>query len=202
MINFDSLLFNIDISGRLPRPGSLLVAEPFLRERYFNHAVIGLVEYAPGSSAMGVVMNRSTGHALQSLIGGVTVEKPIDVYCGGPLACDRLYFLHSLGDIIPDSAQIADSGLYIGGDYSAMLDYVNSGYPIDGCMRFFIGYSGWEERQLDDELKKNVWAVTDIPGSPSQALTGADNAYWHRVVRAMGPSYRGWLYHSDNIHDN
>lgn len=202
MIDFDSILFNIDIASRLPRPGSLLVAEPFLREQYFKHAVICLVEYAPGASAMGVVMNRITGHPLQNLYQGITVKKPIDVYCGGPIACDRLYFLHTLGDIIPDSAPIADSGLYIGGDFHAMVDYINSGYPVDGCMRFFIGYSGWDENQLDGELRQNVWAVTSLPKSPALALSLSEDAYWHNVVRSMGPDYRGWLYHPGNIHAN
>ena len=51
MIDFESLLFNIDISTRcIPRAGSLLVAEPFLRERYFHHAVICLVDYEPRGS--------------------------------------------------------------------------------------------------------------------------------------------------------
>ena len=47
MIDFESLIFNIDIDRRfIPHPGSLLVAEPFLRERYFHHSVICLVEIA------------------------------------------------------------------------------------------------------------------------------------------------------------
>ena len=201
MINFDSLLFNIDFQQRLPGPGSLLVAEPFLREKYFHHSVICLVDYEPGGSAMGIVLNRQTGTPLQSLISGITVERPIPVFCGGPMSCDRLYFIHSLGSIIPGSKPIADSGLYIGGSFEAMTDYVNSGYPVEGCIRFFIGYSGWSERQLDEEIGNNVWAVAETP-SAEMVLTAEEDAYWHRTVRAMGDDYRGWLFHPWNIHAN
>lgn len=196
MINFESVIFNIDICKRVPHPGTLLVAEPFLREQYFNHAVICLIDYAIGKESMGIVLNRATGYTLNSLVSKVTVKTDIPVFCGGPMSCDRLYFIHTLGDIIPDSREIRP-GLYIGGDFNAMLDYVNSGYPIEGKIRFFIGYSGWDIGQLDGELRKNVWAVTDITDN-SSLLSGEENQYWHNLVRSMGKSYRGWLYHPQN----
>lgn len=196
MINFESVLFNIDISSQLPHPGALLVAEPFLREQYFNHAVICLIDYRINKESMGIVLNRTTNYTLNSLVDKISVKDEIPVFCGGPMSCDRLYFIHTLGDIIPDSREIVH-GLYIGGNFDAMLDYVNSGYPTEGKIRFFIGYSGWDIGQLDGELRKSVWAVTDIPEIDT-LLTGEENSYWHNLVRSMGKRYRGWLYHPQN----
>ncbi len=201
MIDFESLLFNIDIGTRcMPGAGSLLVAEPFLRERYFHHAVICLVDYEPRGSAMGIVMNMRTNYTLQDLLPSVTVASPLAVYCGGPMSCDRLYFMHTLGDLIPDSREIC-RGMYIGGNFDSMLSIVNDGYAADGHLRFFLGYSGWGVGQLDEELLKNVWAVKDII-SVGDVLTGEEDAYWHRAVRAMGRKYKGWLYHPRNPHYN
>lgn len=200
MINFDSILFNIDISDRLPQTGSLLVAEPFLREQYFNHAAICLIEYEVGRPAMGVVMNRSTGYRLADLMNIDTAAGDIPVYCGGPMSCDRLYFLHSLGDIFPGARQITDR-LWVGGDFDTMRDYINSGYPTDGQVRFFIGYSGWDAGQLENELHDHVWAVTEIPQGQNP-LIGSDDAYWHKLVRSMGSDFRGWRYHPQNPHAN
>ena len=45
MNKIDSLLFNIDLPKGVPCRGALLVAEPFLKEKYFNHAVICLIDY-------------------------------------------------------------------------------------------------------------------------------------------------------------
>lgn len=201
MIDFESLIFNIDIDRRfIPHPGSLLVAEPFLRERYFHHSVICLVDYEERGSAMGIVLNNRTSYTLQEILPSVTAENPIPVYCGGPMSCDRLYFMHTLGDLIPDSREIVP-GLYIGGDFDTVLSIVNDGYPVDGHLRFFLGYSGWDAEQLDGELLKSVWAVTDIP-SVASMLSGEEDAYWHSVVRSMGEKYRGWLYHPRNPHSN
>ena len=137
MIDYDNMLFNIDIASGMPHPGAILVSEPFLREEYFAHAVICLVDYGLEESSMGVVMNRSTAYTLQGLVQGVSRREDVPVFCGGPMSCDRLYYLHTLGQFIPDSRQVVP-GLYIGGDFNAMLDYVNSGLDIDGHIRFFI----------------------------------------------------------------
>ncbi|MCM1076745.1 MAG: YqgE/AlgH family protein [Bacteroides sp.] len=201
MIDFESLLFNIDIDRRcIPEPGSLLVAEPFLRERYFHHAVICLVDYEPRGTAMGIVMNNRTSYTLQDILPSVKSPNPIPIYCGGPLSCDRLYFIHTLGQLIPDSKEIVP-GLYIGGDFNTVTSIIGDGYPINNHLRFFLGYSGWDAEQLDEELLKNVWAVTSIP-SLDDLLTGEEDAYWHRVVRSMGSRYKGWLYHPRNPHSN
>lgn len=198
MNKIDDFLFNLHVPGGKVGPGSLLVSEPFLRESYFNHSVICVVEYGGKSeSSMGVVMNKPTEYSLAELVKEIKRRDPVVVYCGGPVSTDRLYYVHTLGDdIIPGATKICD-GLYIGGDFSAMVDYVNAGYPIDGNIRFYLGYSGWDAGQLDTELADNVWAVVPIK-SPSKLLSGASDSYWHGLVREMGADYKGWLYHPQN----
>lgn len=196
MINLDDTLFNINLGAGSPAIGSILVAEPFLKEQWFRHAVILMVDYDRGSSAMGVVMNRPSGQTLQNLIDGVTIQDEIPVWVGGPMSLDRLYFIHTLGKLIPDSRPIGH-GLYIGGDFEEMLSYVNGGLKLEGRIRFFIGYSGWSPGQLEQEITDHVWAVSD-PGTATDLLTGSDDRYWHRYVRALGPNYRNWLYHPIN----
>ena len=198
-MDYKSLLFNIDIpSGSAPVAGAFLVSEPFLREEYFNHSVIALVEYEPGAGgSMGVVLNNESEYSLQELIEGVEVSEPIPIYCGGPLGSDRLFFIHTLGDVIKGTQPLGN-GLWIGGDFDSMLSIVNDGYELEGSIRFFLGYSGWTEGQLEDELARNVWAVSPQLEEASEMLRGDGDAYWHRAVRALGPSFRGWLYHPRN----
>lgn len=200
MIDFDKRIFNIDIPCGPPSVGSLLVSEPFLKEDYFHHTVICIADYAPDSTAMGIVLNRQTSYTLQNLINEATIQEPVPVYCGGPMAYDRLFFLHTLGDIIPHSRLITQN-LYVGGDFKSILDYVNQGYPLEGYVRFFIGYSGWSRMQLDEEINNKVWAVTESSDSTA-LLTGSEDTYWHRYVRLLGNRFRGWRYHPRNPHAN
>ncbi len=197
-MDYKSLLFNIDIpSANAPAPGAMLVSEPFLREEYFNHSVIALIEYEPGGGAMGVVLNNESEYTLQELVEGVEVKEPIPVYCGGPMGSDRLFFVHTLGDVIPGTQPLGN-GLWIGGEFEPMLSIINDRYELEGNIRFFLGYSGWSDGQLEDEIARNVWVVSPLAGSPHEALRGDGDAYWHRAVRALGPDFRGWLYHPQN----
>jgi putative transcriptional regulator len=196
MNKIEELLFNIDIPKPKVSTGSLLISEPFLRESYFNHAVICIVDYEKGGKSMGLVLNKRTNYVLSDLISSIKSDEPIPIYCGGPVSCDRLFFVHTLGDIIPGAKEISP-GLYIGGSFTAMIDYVNSGYLVDGMIRFCLGYSGWDEGQLDDELSQNVWTVATISNTEG-LFSGSDDSYWHQFVRKLGERFRGWRYHPQN----
>ena len=196
---FNRLLFNIDMPQKPLALGAMLVAEPFMRDEHFCHSVICIVDYQPGQSSMGVVLNHPTPFTLDQLLENV-VRENIQVFNGGPMSPDRLYFIHTLGDIIPDARQI-DDDLWIGGDFDIMTEYVNSGYPIEGKIRFFVGYSGWGPHQLEDEISNHVWAVVNHT-LPLVMLSGSGDSYWHTTVRHLGPTFRGWSFHPQNVHSN
>lgn len=193
MKDLDNSLFNIKIDSKGPYRGAILVAEPFLTDEYFNHAVISLVDYTPGENAMGIVLNRTSGYTLGQIIEGFDDDVDIPIFLGGPLSRNRLFYIHCLGNIFSGAVEI-QPGLWIGGDYNQVLQYIRDGYPTDGLIRFFIGYSGWDKWQLEDEINNYVWAVAP-PLSSNEILSGCDDSYWHKVVKQMGPKYRGWQMH-------
>ncbi len=195
-LNLDSSLFRINLPTNSPDEGVLLVAEPFLREECFNHAVITLIDYQQGKTAMGLVLNKPTNYTLSEAVDGINADVKIPLFCGGPVSCDRLFYLHSLPDEFPGARKVAD-GLFIGGDFEKVKNYVNMGLPTDGFIRFFVGYSGWEPEQLEDEIERHVWAVTSVKDN-DMLLRDEGDSFWHKVVKQMGPSYRHWLYHPNN----
>lgn len=68
------------------------------------------------------------------------------------------------------------------------------GLPTEGLIRFFVGYSGWDCHQLDEEIAAHVWAVAPRPANAEILRQDADS-FWYRTVRSMGAKYRNWLYH-------
>lgn len=193
MINLDNSIFNIKQPSIEPAAGRLLVAEPFLREQYFSHSVILLLDYNEPGTAMGLVLNNKTQYTLGELVEGVADDVDVPVYCGGPVGSDRLFYLHRLGDIFDDSQQVAP-GLWVGGDFDQVMEYIADGNPVEGVLRFFLGYSGWEPRQLIGEVEQHVWAVARI-SRDMDILRGSEDSYWHRTVRTLGRDYAGWRYH-------
>lgn len=194
--NLDDSLFRIDLPTRSPSAGVLLVAEPFLREEYFNHAVITLVEHGAGESSMGLVLNKPSGYTLGEAVEGIDDDVDAPIYCGGPVSTDRLFYIHSLPEEFPGSHELADD-LYIGGDFERVKAYVNMGLPTEGRIRFFVGYSGWDPGQLEEEIAAHTWAVAQRPAN-SEILREDGDSFWYRVVRTMGSSHRNWLVHPKN----
>lgn len=187
-----SLFARSAAADTLPRGGKLLVAQPFLDENYFSRSVVSLLDYDPQGGAMGVVLNHPSVSRLADLVDDCDVRADVPVYCGGPLALDRLFFMHTLGAELIPGARAYMPGMYVGGDFDAVLDYLNSGYAVEGRVRFFVGYSGWDEGQLESEIAEGTWALTESPADVSELLQGADDAFWHRAVRLLGDEFRSW----------
>ena len=140
-----------------------------MKECCFNHAVVSIIDYVSTEGATGVVMNNRTEYLLGELLDGVEAQEDIPVFCGRP--SDRTGFTSStLGpDIVPRARRYAP-GLYVGGDFDSIIGYINQGYPAEGAVRFFVGYSTWCEGQLDRELGQDTWALGIQPLHPSDML--------------------------------
>lgn len=184
-------IFNLNQKQPLPSKGNLLIAEPFLTENYFRRSAICLIDNSSLYPTMGIVLNNRMNLYLSDVLEDMDTLQKIPLYCGGPVGNDRLYFMHTLGSIIPDSIEIVP-GLYINGDFEIAKSFLLSGMETEGNIRFFIGYSGWDKGQLEEELKKHVWAVTDIKDT-RELLHGGGNEYWRKLVNEMGPQYKRWL---------
>lgn len=185
-------IFRVESANLHPVCGGVLIAEPFMEEKWFRHGVVSIIDYLPGAGATGVVMNNRTEYMLPDLLEGVDSELTIPVFCGGPLGRDRLYFIHTLGpDIIEGSREYAP-GMYVGGSFDDMITYINGGYEVDGVVRFFIGYSNWAGGQLERELDGGSWVHAVGPELCEVLLHYAGDAAWHRAVRTLGDTHRPW----------
>lgn len=195
-------IFNVPIDKHAPECGYLLVSEPFLEDSFFKHSVVSIIEYDRDEGAMGTVMNHVSRYKLAELLENSGIKVDVPVYCGGPLGLDQLYFLHCLGPKIVPGAREYAPGLYIGGDFGAIIDYINSEYPVDGCVRFFVGYSGWTVGQLEGEIDEDTWALAEAPISSEILFSDMGDAYWHRTVCSLGEIYRSWLLIPDDMSNN
>lgn len=80
--------------------------------------------------------------------------------------------------------------LYFDGDFNALKRYILNGHPIDGKVKFFLGYSGWTEGQLNHEIKRNSWAVSHI--TTDNILSADGEGYWKDSVELLGNDYKTW----------
>ena len=101
-------IFKITHNDVLPAQGSILISEPFLQDAYFQRSVVLLVEHTQEGS-MGFVLNKKTELSVNTFFADLQGFPEMPIYLGGPVSANRLFFIHSLGDlIIPNSLKIND----------------------------------------------------------------------------------------------
>ena len=80
-------------------------------------------------------------------------------------------------------------GVFWGGDYNKVTSMMNTHELEDTEIKFFIGYSGWSEGQLMEEMKQKSWIVYRNPSSdfifekPAKEL-------WKHVLREKGGKFK------------
>jgi putative transcriptional regulator len=180
-------IFRIETNHVAPKQGHVLIAEPFLSGSYFNRSIILIASYSE-TGAVGFILNKKVDYPVEDIF----VDFPdfdADIHIGGPVGTDSVYFIHTLGDLIPGSVLIKEN-LYLGGDFNSLKLQIQLGLVDQSQVRFFLGYSGWDAGQLEEEINENSWLVTDI--SQADLMSLEENTMWSDSVRAMGGRYSMW----------
>ncbi len=176
--------------ARRPRPeslaGHLLLAHPALRDDNFRRTVV-LLSSHDAEGAMGVVLNRPTGRCLADF-GADFVLGPlagVPVFAGGPVAARQLILCAWRPRL---EAEGEGMQLLFG------LDALRAAEVIaepGAHVRAYLGHAGWSDGQLEGELERDTWIVTDMDSDlPACA---PDVSLWRRLLGALDP---GWSVHA------
>lgn len=169
-----------------PEKGKFLVSEPFMLDPNFKRAVVLLTEHNSEGS-VGFVLNQALNLYLNDVMPDDFPKFEAKLYAGGPVGTDTLHYLHRLGDLLPDSLEIAP-GIYWGGDFDQLQELLKENKIRPEDIRFFLGYSGWDAGQLDTELKDNSWLIA--MATVESAFSEDAEELWKNVVKGMGQRYQ------------
>lgn len=187
-------LFQIQSNTFLAQKGKVLVSEPLVHDFFFQRSVVLLVEHDESEGSFGVIMNKELDLTLSEASDDFKgCDFPL--FLGGPVAPQQIFFIHTLGKLIPDSTPICN-GLYWGGDVDFVIDMVKTNRIHHSEIRFFLGYSGWDSLQLADELYRNSWLVLDP--DPIALIHSKPNDMWSLFVKRAGNQYDMWLRYPTN----
>lgn len=172
----------------IPEKGKLLIAEPTLTgDVSFNRSVVLLAEHNEEGS-VGFILNKPLEYHIGELISEIKV--PLQVFNGGPVEQDNLYFIHKVPQLIEGSIEIAD-GIYWGGDFEKTIELINTKAITEKDIRFFLGYSGWASLQLDQELSSKSWVIISNEYQ-SDIIQKSSNAFWKEKMVELGGDYLIW----------
>lgn len=167
-----------------PKQGSLLLSEPFMLDPNFERSVILLCEHN-ADGTVGMILNHRSQLLLSAVMDIEVVDFPL--YIGGPVQNNAVFFLHRAFDKITDGMHIFGD-VYWGGDFDLAITLINEGILSTDEIKFFLGYSGWAEGQLNDEINQNSWAVNNKFSTELTFITDGEDL-WKQTLISLGPKY-------------
>lgn len=190
--------FKIRSNSLEPKQGNILISEPLMNDFHFGRSVILLIDHEETEGSFGIIINKKLNASVSQIVDEFTdFEAP--AYLGGPVADNQLFFIHTLGDLIPESTPVLD-GLFWGGDAETLKTLISTGIANEENTRFYLGYAGWDSGQLVDELVRNSWLVGSI--TAEQLFNIPEEAMWQTFVNQLGSPYEMWGRFPKNVEDN
>lgn len=145
--------------------GKILISTPHIGDPRFEKAVIFICAHDE-NGAMGLMINKPlTNLNLSELLEQLKLDVPpekeirIPVYMGGPLEPEKGFLLHSSMYNTQDST-VVGSSFGVSGTLDSLSRFSKEG-NIPSDVIFALGYAGWGETQLQDEIRDGAWLLVD-----------------------------------------
>lgn len=165
----------------------LLIAMPQMDDPDFEHTVTYLVEHSE-EGAMGLTLNRPVALSINDILADmdIAVEVPPSeqhqVVAGGPIQQDSGFVLHRTTARRWHSSITLAGGLCLTTSRD-ILEAIALGEGPPATL-ICLGYAGWDEGQLEQELADNVWL--SVPSSLELVLETPFDQRWHAAAARLG----------------
>ena len=163
--------------------GKLLISTPDASGDIFSRSVVLLLEHDM-NGAFGLILNKinTLMSDKQDEIFGFEVE----VYDGGPVERDRIFFILKGKVVTEDYSQIGED-FYITEDIQKVVAAIVEGDLEVNQMKVFTGYSGWGGMQLETEIKNKHWTVVDVYNLDYTFPN--DKGLWRDIMQNLGGDF-------------
>ena len=192
-------MIDFDFENKSPlKSGSILISEPFSEDEYFSRSIVFICNQNEDGH-FGFVLNNYVENEIGNFIEDFpSIKTKISI--GGPVDISNLFYIHSLGEEIPNSLPISN-GLFIGGDFDTIKRKLLIDTDKASEIRFFVGYSGWETGQLEGEIEDKAWIVLNNI-KKKEILDTSHDDIWTETMIKLGGKYKIMSQFPQNPSDN
>lgn len=165
--------------------GDVLLSEPFMLDPNFRRSAVLLCEHETEDGSVGFILNKKLDMNVDELISEFP-EFEAPVFFGGPVSTDTIHYVHNVGELLEESRFVTE-GIWWGGDFEKLKFLISSGLVLPQNIRFFVGYSGWGEGQLAEEMETGSWVIADM--DPNYLFKTKSSELWEKIMADKGNPY-------------
>ncbi len=166
--------------------GTLLVASPEVDTPLFARSVVLICEHSL-KGTFGLIINKPMDPKIlkQLFPSSIHTSPSIKLSSGGPVEPHQLMILHNHPKLTSEALEVSP-GLYLGADLASIQE-LSLQQDEDYYVCFCLGYSGWDQGQLEQEVMDNQWFLA--PCLPDLILAPAMSDIWSETLKRMGSKY-------------
>lgn len=138
------------------KPGTIIKSTAALNNSVFEEVQI-LITENNADGATGFIINKLFERPLNALQEFKQLRY-FNLYDGGPVDKEHLFFVHRRPDIIEGGEKIDDT-IFYGGNFAQAIAAINNYTLTESDIKIFIGYCGWDAGELEAEMEEGSWEV-------------------------------------------
>ncbi|WP_144282501.1 YqgE/AlgH family protein [Chryseobacterium echinoideorum] len=173
--------------------GKILISTPDISGDIFSRSVVLIIDHSE-NGAFGLILNKK--NSTMSNRFRSFFDFPIEVYDGGPVENDKVFFIIKGKKITKEYTEI-NTEFYLTEDIENVINAVLQSEISIHDVKIFSGYSGWSATQLDQEIQKKLWTVVEVYNLDYTLPN--DQTLWKSIMQNLGGEFLLWANAPEDI---
>lgn len=176
--------------------GKILISTPDISGDVFSRSVVLIIDHND-NGAFGLILNKKNSQMSKRLLQIFGFK--VDVYEGGPVENDKIFFINKGAKVSEHFSEINDE-FHLTEDIENVISAIIDEKIAVTDIKVFSGYSGWGSMQLDDEVRRKMWTVVDVYNLDYTLPN--DQTLWKNIMQNLGGEFLLWANAPENVSMN
>ncbi|CAI9675052.1 MULTISPECIES: YqgE/AlgH family protein [Elizabethkingia] len=176
--------------------GKILISTPDISGDIFSRSVVLIIEHNE-SGAFGLILNKKNKFLSKRF--NKIMQNDIEVYEGGPISQDKIFFIIRGERATSVNSEINDD-YYLTDNVEEVIELIVKQELETKNIKIFSGYSGWSPQQLEGEIKNKMWTVIEVINL--DYTESNDQNLWKKIMQGLAGEFLLWANAPEDISQN